>query len=539
MTLAQTFTPAAPDPAMEGIIKLAVLAVGGQGGGVLTGWIEALARANGYAAQATSVAGVAQRTGATIYYVEMAPAAARAPVFALAPAPGDVDILIAAEMMEAGRAILRGFVTPDRTTLIASTHRALAVSEKMAPGNGIASSEEVEAAAEIAARRLVMADFDRMAVENGSVISASLFGALAGSGALPFPRAAFEAAIRSGGKGVEASLRAFAAAADAAAAGLHEGASAPGKVIGPRPGRMEPAALMVTAAPGEAPAPGARPVEGPQHLRDAWGKLSLRVDALPAPVRAMADAGLRKVVDFQDPAYGAEYLDLLDRVRAVDDAAHDWQLTATAAKYLANAMAYDDVIRVADLKTRPDRFTRIDAEMGRRAGQSLHLTEFMHPRAEEIVGLFPARLGARTAASPRAMRLIARLFSRGRRLRSDGIVAHTALHLLGGLRGWRRRTLRHAQERAHRDRWLEAALGHAARDHALGVEVLAMQRLVKGYSDTHARSTGKFARAMDALALIATRDDAADWARRLRDAALKDEEGKALDGAIKTIRSFA
>ena len=106
---------------LSGIIKLAVLAVGGQGGGVLTGWIEALARANGYVAQATSVAGVAQRTGATVYYVEMAPAGAAVPVFSLSPSAGDVDIMITAEMMEAGRSIIRGFVTPDRTTLITSS----------------------------------------------------------------------------------------------------------------------------------------------------------------------------------------------------------------------------------------------------------------------------------------------------------------------------------------------------------------------------------------------------------------------------------
>ena len=39
--------------------------------------------------------------------------------------------------------------------------------------------------------------------------------------------------------------------------------------------------------------------------------------------------------------------------------------------------------------------------------------------------------------------------------------------------------------------------------------------------------------------LDAARPDAADWTRRLREAALQDEEGKALDGAIQTIRSFA
>ena len=70
--------------------------------------------------------GVAQRTGATIYYIEMAPPSDGShAVFALMPTPGDVDVVLAAELMEAGRSVLRGLVTPDRTTLIASTHRAL------------------------------------------------------------------------------------------------------------------------------------------------------------------------------------------------------------------------------------------------------------------------------------------------------------------------------------------------------------------------------------------------------------------------------
>ena len=139
------------DPRLDQILKLAIMAVGGQGGGVLANWIDKLCRLQGYACQATSVAGVAQRTGATIYYIEMAPRSDGNPIFSLAPAAGDVDILIASEMMEVGRAIMRGFVTPDRTTLIGSTHRALAVSEKTIPGDGIAKSSEVYAAAEIAA----------------------------------------------------------------------------------------------------------------------------------------------------------------------------------------------------------------------------------------------------------------------------------------------------------------------------------------------------------------------------------------------------
>ena len=515
MTQPQPFTPASPDPRLQGIIKLAILAVGGQGGGVLTNWIENVARRSGYAAQATSVAGVAQRTGATVYYIEMAPDDGGQPVFSLSPSPGDVDIMIAAEMMEAGRAIIRGFVTPDRTTLIASTHRALAVSEKMVPGDGIASSEEVMAAAGIAACRFIAADFDAMAVDNGSVISASLFGALAGSGTLPFPRAAFEDAIRAGGKGVEGSLRAFGAAY--ATAG--------------QPNAALPAATS--------PQPAAPQAAGPARLLAEWRRLEARAGALPAPVAEMALPGLRKVVEFQDLAYGADYLAQVEAVLARDDPARDHELTREAAKHIANAMAYDDVIRVADLKTRARRFDRIRAEMGAADGKLMQLTEFMHPRAEEIAGMLPARLGRRVQDDPKWMARLDRWFGKGRHLRSDGLPAFLMLHVLGGLKGWRRRTLRHAQEQAHLRDWLARALGYRAANYDLAVEIIRCRRLIKGYSDTHARGLSKFDKVLAAAATIATRPDAADWTRRLREAALQDEDGKALDGAIQTIKSFA
>ncbi len=198
----------APAPSDQ-IIKLAILAVGGQGGGVVTDWIVDLAERNGWYAQSTSVPGVAQRTGATIYYIEMVPEADGTPVLSLMPAPGDVDIVLAAELMEAGRAMQRGLVTPDRTTLITSTHRTLAVIEKVMPGSGIFDPEPVLDAARKSSKHFLGANLEKLAAENGSVISASLFGALAGSGVLPFPRESFEATIAAGGRGAAQSLKAF------------------------------------------------------------------------------------------------------------------------------------------------------------------------------------------------------------------------------------------------------------------------------------------------------------------------------------------
>ena len=498
-----------PDPRLSGVIKLAVLAVGGQGGGVLTGWIETMARAAGFACQATSVAGVAQRTGATVYYIEMCPAGPGQPVFSLMPAAGDVDIMVAAELMEAERAIIRGFVTPDRTVLIASTHRALAVSEKTVPGDGIASSDEVLAAAGIAARQVIARDFNALAVAQGSVISASLFGALAASGALPFTREKFEDAIRSAGRGTEGSLRAFAAGFDATATPLSPAV---------------PALREKTDA------------KGPAKLVARWQALTHRAGAL-AGAGDIALLGLRKVVEFQDLAYGAAYLARLEPIAAQDSA--PFTLTRAAAKYVANAMVYDDVIRVADLKTRPGRAERIAGEMGAGAAQVMLVTEYLHPRAEEIVGLLPARLGAKLAANPLWMARIDRMFGKGRRLRTDGMLAFSALYLLAGMKFWRRRTLRHAEEMAHLNQWLTTALSHLPDRPALATEVLRCRRLIKGYGDTHARGLSKYDKVMAGVALVALRDDAPAWAARLREAALRDEEGNALDGALQTIRSFA
>jgi len=497
------------------IIKLACLAVGGQGGGVLGNWIEHVARNQGYACQATSVAGVAQRTGSTIYYLEMAQAGAALPVFSLAPNAGDVDIVVGAELMEVGRAILRGFVTPDRTVLIGSTHRVVSIAEKLVPGDGLIPPDEVLAAAGIAAHRLVLHDLERVAVDNGSVISASLFGALAGSGALPFPRAAFEDAIRGSGTGVEASLRAFAAAYELAQHGT--------------------AQTPVAAAPTTSFAP---KVTGPMALTAEWSALIGRVAELPEPTRPIAEAGLAAVVDYQGVEYGRTYLDRLGGVAALDTAERGWELTREAAKYIARAMCYDDIIRVADLKTRGTRFQRVEDEIRPANDAVMRITEYMHPRAEELIGLFPASIGARWQDNSQRMARLDRWMDKGRRIPSNRLWGFVVLHFLGGLRGWRLKTLRHAQEVAHLERWLLLSGECAATDYALGVEILRCRRLIKGYSDTHARGLSKYDRVTGALDLLRGRKDAADWIRRLTTAALADEEGLALDGVVRTIRSF-
>jgi indolepyruvate ferredoxin oxidoreductase beta subunit len=496
-------------------ICVAVMAMGGQGGGVLADWIVELAESQGWHAQSTSVPGVAQRTGATIYYVEMLPPkGGRAPILSLMPAQGEVDIVLAAELMEAGRSILRGLVTPDRTTLIASTHRLYSTAEKEKPGDAIADPTVVVDAAGVAAKRTIAFDMDSLANKNNSHISACLFGTLAASGTLPFGRETFENIIKAGGRGIEPSLNAFGAAYDQARqpAAAHPVVSKPSKRFAPLPASAGRADL---------------------------DKLVARIREFPVSLHDMLFAGVRKLTDFQDPAYANEYLDRVRKMYDVDrsngGSAKNFALTAAAAKYVAIAMTYDDVIRVADLKTRATRYDRVLRDNAVGEGQIVYTTEYMHPRLEEVAGTLPAPLGRFLEAHPT---LFGWAFRTGRRVRSGTIHWFLMLYVLSALKPLRRTTLRHQREMAHLDQWLAVATGNVARNYDVAVEVINARRLIKGYSDTHTRGESKFARVLGAVPHLAARTDGADWMRRLRDAALMDETGIALDGALKTIATL-
>jgi len=493
-------------------IHIAILALGGQGGGVLVDWIVALAEHAGWTAQATSVAGVAQRTGATIYYLELVePTPGHTPVLALMPVPGDVDVLIAAELMEAGRAVERGFVTPDRTTVITSSHRTYAVQEKMAPGNGMADSPGVLEIVQRESRRLVIDDMQALAVRNGSVISASLFGALAGSGVLPFPVADFEAVVERAGVGVKSSLAALRAAIEVA-----RRSAAP----------ELPADPMLTA---QRPLPERAASPRMQPLLDR-----IRAD-FPRSVWDWLGEGLARVVDYQDLAYGSEYLDRVAHLLAADRETDDAQLAIEAARWIAVAMSYDDVIRVADLKTRAERTARVRSEVGAGADDVVGSEEYFHPRLEEAMSLLPRGLADWLDGSPRLKAWLAPRLDRGRRIQTHTLRGHLQLRMVAGLRRWRRGSRRHDQERKHLEAWLSEVTDALRHDRALALELLRCRRLIKGYSDTHARGSSRFDCLLRASRELRGRPDAGPALRALCEAALRDAEGRALAERLQAL----
>ena len=130
--------------------------------------------------QSTSIPGVAQRTGATTYYIEIVPVPAHElaarPVLALAPGVGDVDIVLASELLEAGRTIAAGFVTPDRTLMIASTGRSYLVVEKMAMGDGRYDSARLTKAIEDACTKPHPLRHGCAGKQSGAMVNAVMLG---------------------------------------------------------------------------------------------------------------------------------------------------------------------------------------------------------------------------------------------------------------------------------------------------------------------------------------------------------------------------
>ena len=451
-------------------VCILISALGGQGGGVLVDWLVSAARAEGLAAQATSIPGVAQRTGATTYYYEVYPRRddARARHFSIYPAAGSVDLLLSFEPMEAGRALAAGLVGAE-TTVITARDRVISTAEKVLPGNGILDAAPVLAALKQLARSVQTIDLKMATEETGAAPNALMFGALSASGVLPFGYEACRAAIAGSGKAVKANLAGFEA------------------------GRALP-----KTAPDPAAAEGAGFDPAPEDL-------TAEVENLSMPVRAMAGHACARLVDYQNDAYARLYLDRLGRVVAADSAEKGWRLTQLVARRLGAWMAFEDVIRVAQLKTRPGRLARIRREVGAPPGAPLTVHEFLKPGREEMMGLLPAPF------APLLGRERPVVYGKGLaiKLRTTGPLGWLLLRLLSRLRGWRPYSARYRQEQAMIEQWIDAILAASSKDYKLACDTAELAAWVRGYGETRHRGFRHLGQVLEEFSARLAADSAA------------------------------
>ena len=494
-------------------LTVLIAALGGEGGGVLTDWIVAAAASQGFPVQSTSIPGVAQRTGATTYHIEFVPtrlsASDRRPILALAPGVGDVDVVVASELMEAGRAIAGGFVTPDRTTTIASTSRSYLVVEKMAMADGRYDQDRLVAAIEKNSQKTLLLDLEAIARESGAMINAAMLGAIAGAGALPIPAEAFEAAIRADGKAVEINLSGFRAGFAAAQAGSRRHAE---------------------------------PLKRQRAAAASLADLEREIADMPEAARAFMTEGVRRLAAYQDLAYARLYLDRLKPIPDADaKAGGGGRLLAATARHLAVRMSYEDVIRVAQAKIDPSRFDRIAQELGVKPEQTFTVTEFLKPGIDEFCSILPrwlARfvlgLGERHPALGRA--------HWGMAINTASISGFLRFYVLASLRRFRRKTFRFREEQRAIEAWLSLIAQAAPLSAELAIEIAECASLIKGYGDTHKRGSDNYRLIVaqviaPALAGGIPVRQAVDAIASARTAALVDPEGEALTKCLAALTS--
>lgn len=494
-------------------ITLLVCALGGEGGGVLVEWLVRTATACGLPVQSTSIPGVAQRTGSTTYYIEVYPTpiaelSGKKPVFSLYPVPGALDVLVSSELLETVRQIGNGMVSPERTRVLTSTSRTLTTAEKMQLDDGRASGQELLDVVKKYSLAHHAFDMSALADETGTVVSAVLMGAIAGSGVLPCPREAFENTIRQSGRGVEASLHGFARAVDA----VHQ---TPVELVG----KADKLSSTATQLP---------------HSVSA---------RFPEVVHSILALGYARMVEYQDQRYAKLYLDRLLQVLEAEStadttAAHEFAVTRETARYLALWMAFDDIVRVADLKSRASRFARVRREVKATPDEIVRVHDFFKPGIPEFAGLLP----------PPVARLMLKLDQRRRaagksplafplKVGAHSVSGFVTLRILARLRWLRRRSMRFAQEQELIERWLAGIVSGLKLQWRIGHEVAQCGRLIKGYGTTNERGKNNLMHVLDHLMKIRfdTSDALAAAIRLARKSALADDTGKALDQTLSEL----
>jgi indolepyruvate ferredoxin oxidoreductase beta subunit len=498
---------------MKQPISILICALGGEGGSVLADWLVAVARHADHPAQATSVPGVAQRTGATTYYLEIHPESSgalggRRPVLGLNPLPGRLDALVSSELLETSRQIGLGMVSNDRTRVISHNGRTLTTAEKMVMGDGRRDTEQLMqlvADHSLAHHLLDMASLTRQA---GTVVSAVMLGCIAASGLLPFAREAYAAVLA----GEQASARASRKGFDLGFEAIT------------RQREQERYLDALWSAPA-APSAAALPAEVAQ--------------AFPADVQEVLALGHARLLDYQGTAYARLYLQRLQTVLNAESAGQataprEHPITRETARWLALWMAFDDIMRVADLKSRASRMQRVRQEAKAGAHDLLKVYDHFKPGIPEIAGLLPPAL------AQGLLRWDRQRVAKGKgpwafpiRVATHSITGLAMLRLLAALRFARPWGSRYAEEQALMGQWLDALVRATQRSPALGLEVARCGQLIKGYGSTHDRSRQNLQHILThGLTVNAATEEQARAIAQWRSAALQDEAGQALDQAL-------
>ena len=448
-------------------ISILITALGGEGGGTLMNWIIDSARSQKLFVQGTSVPGVAQRTGSTSYYIEICDRNfhnEKEPILSLYPKPGRVDIVIASELLEAARVLERGYINPDRTTLITSSSRTYTNLEKSHLSDGRFNHEKIINACKKMSKNFICLDLNSMAIEHSTIVSATMFGALAGAGVLPWKKDIYEDIFQDNIFGKN-SLSGFNFA-------YQQVQSISDNTL-----------LSKTNI----------------NLNNDR-KINNINESLSDEFLSIINLGKERCTDYQNNKYSELFMKRVNKLMSVIDK-NDPKVISIAeniVRRLALWMTYEDIPRVAQLKIKPDRFIKIKDEINLKKNQILFVQDIFKPGLNEIGAMLPNKLGRWFIRNKKISSLLP-FVGKGMKVNSSKISGFLILKILSSFRLIRPISLRYKEEQNNIDKWIDNIIISLSHSISFSEGLADMPQILKGYGDTWDRGIKKYNKINDAL----------------------------------------
>lgn len=499
-------------------ISLLICALGGEGAGVLTEWIIQASKESHLKAQSTSIPGVAQRTGATTYYLEVfgEPLTSKdspTPLFSLTPMPARLDCLVSSELLETARQCSLGFPSSKRTLTLSSTARSITTQERMELGDGRLDDTQLQKIIAENSREHYFLDMQSLAKKEGTIVSSVMLGVIAASELLPITKETYQKVVALSPQNGKASLRGFNAGFEALSA-LRSKAQVLKQCLDEMHREIAP-----------------RSPKSRAFIQESF----------PQSILPLVSLGYDRVLDYDNQRYANLYLQrlqmILDLDKQTDPQGHfDFLLTSTVARWLALWMSFEDVIRVADLKSRSHRWLRVQKETKAAPTELIKVYDHFKPGLPELAALLPQGLANRLLNWER------RRLASGHdplslplKIGTHTVSGFLALKALSWLKFLRPLGYRYQEEQSLIEQWLFTIKSSTRSDYELGLEVARCGQLVKGYGKTNARGKSNLLHILKTVAQSSL--DAkhrTEAIAAIRTAALKDESGVALDEALRT-----
>ncbi|MCG2635320.1 MAG: hypothetical protein J4A00_10500, partial [Gammaproteobacteria bacterium] len=148
---------------------------------------------------------------------------------------------------------------------------------------------------------------------------------------------------------------------------------------------------------------------------------------------------------------------------------------------LSNWMTYEDGPRVAQLKTRADRFEKIRKDYGIKPDQKFEVTDFLVPDAPQIYGMLPRGLAQTVRKLGHRITPNFDKLKRETRMKTSAPFGYWSMRMVAWMRRLRPGSYRHQEEMDLIKRWEEAISHWSEKDPALGFLAAESARVTKGY----------------------------------------------------------